>query len=102
MRRIDDEQAWFEAYMDTPFGIPDERVKRAHLRGDPDDLLDCPGVNLKSRERGASGFPMLFAKLVSYSDDEVVVRSKPDPLCDFAKCIWRGTPAEYARMWTVD
>lgn len=100
MKRIDDKQAWTAAFLGCPFGPPYARVQRAHDRGNSDDLLDCPGVCLKSKraedDEGA-GF-RLTGKLVSYNEDEVLVRSVPAAFNGDLKCVWRGTPAEYARM----
>lgn len=104
MKQIIDDAMWLVAYLDTPFGIPEERVKRAHELRDPEHLADVPGVNLKTRELASSGFPAAFAKLVIYDEeaDRAVVRSKPDCLNDNLRCVWIGTLAEYTRMWRVD
>jgi hypothetical protein len=92
------------SWLDTPFGVPPEQVAQAHKLGDPDHLLDAPGVHLKSRELDATGFPAMYGKLASFdeSKDQAVVISKPDCLNDDLKCIWVGTIAEYQRMWRVD
>lgn len=104
MKQIICDRAWMVSWLDTPFSVPPERVARAHKRHDPDDLLDVPGVHLKSRELDSSGWPAVYGKLASYDEDkdQAVVLSKPDCLNDNLKCIWVGTVSEYTRMWKVD
>lgn len=102
MKQINDERAWYQQYLETPFSIPKQRVARAHARRDPDDLLDCPGVNLKARDGEPANGPLLTGVLVSYSDTEVVVRSKPAGFNNNLMCVWRGSPASYVNMWKVD
>jgi hypothetical protein len=104
MKQITDDAMWLMAYLDTPFGIPKDRVRRAHELRDPEHLADVPGVNLKTRELASDGFPAAFAKLVRHdaTGNRVVVRSKPDCLNDNLRCVWIGTTAEYACMWRVD
>ena len=102
MQQINNETLWHAAWLNTPMAAPKDRVERAHQRRDPDDLLDCPGVHVKTRERRRDGFPLFTGKLVSHAPDKVVVRSKPAEFNGNLKCIWTGDPASYTRMWTVD
>lgn len=94
MEQIICDEAFAVAWLDMPFQ-PDTRDIEGRV---PDDYLHVPGIHLKTIGRS----PQKFAKLASCSDEKVVVISKPDALCDFMKCIWIGTPEQYARMWTVD
>jgi hypothetical protein len=100
VKQITDDKIWYQAYLETPFAPNPTRIARAHQRRDPDDLLDCPGVSLKVRlpDRGY----LKTGKLVSYTDDKVVVRSKPAGFNGELKCVWIGTSAQYVSMWTVD
>lgn len=101
MKQTIDNAAFNRAYLDTPFDIPAGRVRRAHRRHDPDDLLDVPGVCVKARRLDGGPF-LLTGKLVSHSAAAVVVRSRPAGFNGDLKCVWEGTAAQYASMWTVD
>lgn len=102
MQRNDDEKVWYQAYLDTAF-VDEVRMKNATH---PDQLLDMPGVALKSTSRHMaapmSGFPEHFGKLVSYDEagDQVVVRSHGAP--GDPRCVWTGTVRQYIDMWIVD
>ncbi len=100
MKQTMDDQVHFEAWQDTPISPPDSMVKKAHGVGNPDFLLDVPGVHLKSKETRHGGMSVNFGKLTSYSDDKVVVMSKVGSVGH--RCIWEGTAAEYRAMWRVD
>ena len=99
MERIDDEAKWQEAFLDTPLGLPENRVDQAHAAGDPNLLLDVPGTCLKSREKDGP-WPKHCGVLVRYSENEVVVRGHGSIVSP--KCLWVGTADEYRRMWEVD
>ena len=104
MKRHNDTALYAAARLDTPFGVdPGRQSVATH----PDDLLDAPGVHLKSLERDGS-WPKFFGILVKHggpalewTDADVVVRSKvwsdgDEPI------VWTGTFNEYRRMWMVD
>ena len=98
MKQLKDDQVHSETWLDTPFGVLDHQQKAAQC---PDDLLNAPGVHLKSKEsRSRNGMPRFFGKLTSYTDEEVVVISKIGS--EGHKCVWKGTPSEYRAMWRVD
>jgi hypothetical protein len=97
MEQIVNDHEWEEAWLDTPFGVPDKRYQAA---GHPDDLLDCPGVHLKSHELEDS-WPKYYGRLTSFSPEEVLVISKVVMNGD-VRCVWKGTEDEYRKMWMVD
>lgn len=102
MRQSFSDDLFREAFASTAgfTGVPKARYDAAE---NPDDLLDCPGVSLKS-VASSKGWPKHFGILVKYGDsdpswiDEVIVMSKePGP-----RCVWLGTFEEYRKMWRVD
>lgn len=98
MRQIVDDKEFFKAWYDTPFGAPkNPRSKEEAMR--------VPGCAVKSRERRQEGgglWPRFYGRVVSYSDERVVVRSVNDSTDGGLRCVWEGTAAEYARMWECD
>lgn len=96
MEYINDETLWYEAWLDTPLDIPYIRQRAARM---PDDLLDVPGVCVKTRKLIAQ-WPVECGLLVSYEANAVVVRGHGSPVS--GKFVWRGTVAEYRATWTVD
>ena len=104
MKASHDTTDYHNAHMDTPFGPdPGRRAVATH----PDDLLDAPGVHLKSRER-EKGWPKFYGILVKHggrplewTDAEVVVRSVNDGGMS-KRTVWTGTVREYLAMWMVD
>jgi hypothetical protein len=104
MKQITHDGLWLAAYLDTPFGLPEELVREAHRLRDPQHLANVPGVHVKTRELGSDGFPAGFGRLAHYDEqaDRAVVLSKPDFLNDNLRCVWIGTTVEYERMWRVD
>jgi hypothetical protein len=97
MKRVDGSQAHATAFMDTPFGVPYARQKAAKH---PDDLLDCPGVHLKSIESYPDQRPKNYGVLTSHTEDKVVVMSKEGS--EHHPSVWTGAPDEYRAMWRVD
>jgi hypothetical protein len=107
MKLIEDETQWYQAYLDTPFSIPKDRVDAAHQACDPNMLLDVPGVCVRSKEREAKSpsFPKHHGKLVKYDAEarhveQVVVRGHGTPVSP--RAIWVGSIASYRDMWEVD
>ena len=101
MKQTKSNEAHNEAWLDTPMrGVPESKLQEAYAKGDPDHLLDVPGVCLKSKEQRSSGGPRYCGKLTSYTDEEVVVISTTASVDH--RCIWTGTSAEYRAMWMVD
>lgn len=91
MRLNEDDRAWYEAYLDTPFGTPSAASPREAMR--------VPGCCVKSRRTDAAQ-PAEFGRLVEFSSDvRVVVRSHGDRT---SRCVWTGTSAEYYAMWECD
>jgi hypothetical protein len=107
MKLIEDEAQWIEAYLDTPIGVPQDRVAAAHAACDPNKLIDVPGVCVKSKARDAKppSFPKHHGKLVKYDPEarhveQVVVRGHGTPVSP--KVVWVGSIASYEDMWEVD
>lgn len=97
MKRIDGPEPHATAFMDTPFGVPDARQKAAKH---PDDLIDCPGVCVKSVECHPDQRPKNYGVLTSYAEDKVIVMSTDGS--ERHPAVWTGTPDEYRAMWRVD
>lgn len=104
MLQLENDALWYEAYLDTPLIVPQDRVAEAHRRRDPNVLRDVAGVCVKSRERDPvrGGFPARTGKLVLHdaSRDYVVVRGYGDAVSP--RFVWAGTVAEYDAAWEVD
>lgn len=82
-------------------GVPPDRVEEAERIGGPNELLDVPGVCVKTYEKDNHiGFPKHCGVLVSYSEGKVVVRGHGSVVSP--KCVWIGTADEYRKMWEVD
>lgn len=61
--------------------------------------MKVPGNCLKSFERASLGPTEFHGILVSFSEEEVIIRGHPSINSDFS---WKGTAEEYFEIWTVD
>ena len=89
MRFIVDEREWYQAWLDTPFGLPNGLSK--------EEAFKTPGCCVQARDPNAEH---QFGRLTMYSEDHIVVRGYNDSV---SKCfVWTGTKAEYFRTWGID
>jgi len=92
MKRDDGAHTFVEACLDTPLALPSGL--------DTSTVERTPGCCVKSREEDAAGWPAHFGKLVTYSEERVVVRSHGWK--DEEKCVWVGSAADYHADWECD
>lgn len=93
MEMIVDEKKWVEAFLDTPFGRP-QNPASAH------DAMMMPSCGVKSKERSEKGWPKHCGQLVAYSEAKVIVRGYGDAVSP--KFVWTGTVPEYFSFWDCD
>ena len=82
---------YLEARGDLPFGSPGGPTRAEAMRK--------PGNAVKSHEM-KHGMPRYFARIVSYSEDEVVLVGD-DPLVG-PRFVWRGNQTQYYQTWECD
>lgn len=87
-----DPKTFQDAYLDTPFQMPGgETIEDATIN--PGNCVKEIQGDIHSR---------LFGRLVSYSEDKVVIRGHTNKTDPKSKFVWTGTASEYLAMWTVD
>lgn len=95
MKATNDQQAYHDAIMDTPFGAPPNPKSAS-------DAMETPGCHLKSREMDGK-WPRYYGRLVSVKDGVYTVASKgPQHGPEGKPTVWTGTAVEYIRMWNCD
>lgn len=95
MELVIDEKKWAEAFLDTPFGRPQD-PKSAH------DAMKTPSCGVKSKERDERKWPKHTGQLVAYDEpgNRVIVRGYGDAVSP--KFVWTGSVAEYFGFWDCD
>lgn len=88
-----DEKAWYNAYLDTPMGLPKGLTE--------DQAFMTPGCCVKTRETSGH-WPVMTGKLVDLNmeRDRVLVRGHGDVVSP--RFVWEGTVRDYRRVWRCD
>jgi hypothetical protein len=84
---------YHEHYMDLTISTPGPTSS-------PEEAMGIPGCCVKSKERVDDKWPKWFGRLVSISEEKVIVISHPQDKDE--RFIWKGTKVQYFSLWDCD